>query len=83
MSAVMTHGEVAGYTHIRVRIAEIGARQVEIAQLMGIDAAVLSSYLNSRRAAPRDFEQRITAVLDRIEAADEARAKVLAESHQP
>ena len=63
-------------------MAEIGVAQQDVAVQMGISVASLNLYLNGRREPPADFEERVTAALDRLEraerAAEEARAKVLA-----
>ena len=49
---------------------------------MGIDRSLLSRYLRGLRKPPEDFEARLNATLDRLEAAEraatEARERVLA-----
>ncbi len=67
---------------IRGRIAEMGVRQVDLAELLGIHPAQLSAILNGHRPPPEGFVERVNATLDRLEvaekAAQEARARVLA-----
>ncbi len=51
---------------------------------MGIDRSLFSRYLRGLRKPPEDFEARLNATLDKLEAAekaaDEARERVLAET---
>ena len=63
---------------LRGRIAELGVRQLDVARELGIDPAVLSAYLRGHRRPPEGFPQRLSDVLDQMEAAEAARAKVLA-----
>ena len=71
-------------TRIRGRIAEVGCRQADIAQAIGINETLLNTYLRGRRSMPEGFEERVHATLDRLEtaerAAQEARERVLAET---
>ena len=72
------------YPKIMGRIAEIGIRQADLAVALDIHPTLLNAILRGRRSAPLDFEARVNAVLDRLEAAEqaanEARARVLAET---
>ena len=68
---------------IRGRIAEIGVRHTEVASCLEMHPTALSAILCGRREPPAGFEDRIKAVLDRLEAAEQAatraRKEVLAE----
>ncbi len=68
---------------IRGRIAEVGCRQADIAQAIGINETLLNTFLRGRRPMPAGMEARIHATLDRLEAAEKAaqkeRERVLAE----
>ena len=61
---------------------EIGLRQHDLAEALGMHAPALSLILNGRRAMPADFIERANAVVDRHEkaeeAAEQARAQALA-----
>lgn len=76
----------ATITRIRGRIAEVGCRQADIAQAIGINETLLNTYLRGRRPMPEGFEARVHATLDRLEAAEtaaeEARERVLAEGSE-
>ena len=76
----------ATITRIRGRIAEVGCRQADIAQAIGINETLLNTYLRGRRPMPEGFEERVHATLDRLEAAEqaaeEARERVLAEGEE-
>ncbi len=63
---------------LRVRIVELGVRQADLAQVLGVDPTQLSAILNERRKPPADFVAKAKAALDRLEAAEEARQRVLA-----
>lgn len=69
---------------IRGRIAEVGCRQADIADCLGIHETLLNAILRGRRPMPSGMEARVHAALDRLEAAERAaqaaRDKVLAES---
>ena len=71
-------------SQLRARIARLGVRQGEVAHLSGIEESRFSRILRGRRPAPPDFEARVQATLDRLEAAEqaaeEARERVLADS---
>lgn len=73
-----------GIRKLRGRIAESGVYKVELARVLGIHPTQLSAILHGRRSAPAGFEARVTAALDRLEAAEaaaeEARQRVLAET---
>ena len=68
----------------RGRIARLGIPQERVALEMGIDRSLFSRYLRGLRKPPDDFEARLNATLDRLEAAEraanEARERVLAET---
>lgn len=69
---------------LRGHIAETGVRRKDIAACLGYSESMFSLFLNGRRTPPPDFEARVTAALDRLkraeQAAEEARARVLAET---
>ena len=71
-----------GYPKILGRMAEIGVLQADLAVLLGMHPTLLNAILRGRRPAPPDFEARLNATLDRLEAAEkaaqEARERVLA-----
>ena len=69
-----------GLPKLRGRIAELGVRQVQVAALLGLNPSLLSAYLRGLRQPPTDFEERAHAALDRLQAAEEARQRVLAET---
>ena len=54
-------------TRIRGRIAEVGCRQADIAQAIGINETLLNTYLRGRRPMPEGFEARVHATLDALE----------------
>ena len=64
-------------------MTELGFTQERVARAMGIHEATLSRYLRGLRRVPKGFEERVNATLELMEraeqAADEARARVLAE----
>ena len=67
---------------IRIRIFQLGLTQERVARAAGYDVTLFSRILRGLRRKPEDFEARVNATLDRLEAAeraaDEARARVLA-----
>ena len=67
---------------LRGRMAESGITQQDLADALGINATLLNHILKGRRQPPSDFEARVNATLDRLEAAEraatEARERVLA-----
>ena len=67
---------------LRGRLAEVGVTQQDLADALGINATLLNHFLKGRRKPAEGFEERAYAMLDRLEAAeqaaDEARARVLA-----
>ena len=71
-------------TRIRGRLAELRITQQELADQLGMGPTLINHILQGRRIPPPDFEARVNAALDRLEkaeqAADEARARVLAET---
>ena len=71
------------YPKIIGRIAEIGVVQADVAVRLGIHPTLLNAILRGRRPMPKGLEARIHRTLDILEraerAADEARARVLAE----
>ena len=71
---------------LRARIAEAGIRRQDIANYLGYSESMFSYYLNDKRPAPENFEDRVSAALDRLEAAEraaqEARERVLAETEE-
>ena len=71
---------------LRGRIAELGIRHADIAKAMGMHETQFSAIVRGRREPPSDFDQRAHAFLDTWEAAeraaDEARARVLAEMEE-
>jgi len=73
-----------GLPKLRGRLAESGIQNQVLASALGMDPSLLSAILRGRRAAPEGFEARVTAALDRLEAAEaaaeEARQRVLAET---
>ena len=68
--------------HVRTRIALNGVSQEGVAREAGYEPSLFSRILRGLRPEPDDFEARVTAALDRLEAAeraaDEARRRVLA-----
>ena len=68
--------------HIKVRITKLGTNQERVARAAGYDPSLFSRILNGLRPPPPDFEAKVTAALDRLEAAEraaeEARQRVLA-----
>ena len=72
---------------IKGRIAEAGIRRRDVAKAVGYSEAMFSLILQGDRTMPPDFEVRVRAALDRLEraerAAEEARARVLAEEGKP
>ena len=68
---------------LRGRIAEAGIRRQDIAAQMVYSETMFSLFINGRRPALEGFEERVLAVLDKLEraerAAQEARERVLAE----
>ena len=75
---------LAGIKTRVVQLAALGIPQERIALELGIDRSLLSRYLRGLRKPPEGFMERLEATLDRLEAAeraaDEARARVLAEA---
>ena len=69
------------HQRLLTRIYELGFSQEEVAQASGYEPSLLNRYLNGRRTPPADFEARVHAALDRLEAAEkaaqEARERVL------
>ena len=67
---------------IRTRIFQLGISQERVALAAGYDPTLFSRILNGIRPAPPDFEVRVNATLDKLEAAEkaaqEARERVLA-----
>ena len=63
-------------------LAALGIPQERVALELGIDRSLLSRYLRGLRKPPEDFEARLNATLDKLEAAEkaaqEARERVLA-----
>ena len=72
---------------IRTRIFQLGISQERVARAAGYDPSLFSRILNGLRRTPEEFEERIHATLDRLEAAeraaDEARQRVLAGDEPP
>ena len=54
-------------TRIRGRIAEVGCRQADIAQAIGINETLLNTFLRGRRPMPEGMKARIHAALDALE----------------
>lgn len=71
---------------LKTRIIQMGVTQEQVALDLGIDSSLLGRYLRGVRSMPDGMAARIHAVLDRREAAeraaDEARARVLAEMEE-
>ena len=74
-------------THIaglRGRVARSPLTQERFAKDLGIEPTLFSRILRGLRPMPEGFEARVTAALDRLEAAEraaqEARERVLAEA---
>ena len=69
---------------IKGRIAEAGVRRRDVARAVGYSESMFSLILQGDRTMPPDFEARVHAALERLEAAEkaaqEARERVLAES---
>ncbi len=63
-------------------MARLGLPQEKLAALIGIHPTLLSRYFRGLRKPPPDFEAKVNAALDRLEAAEraaeEARQRVLA-----
>ena len=70
-------------SHIRGRIAQVGVRQADVADIIGIHETLFNAILRGRREAPKGFCEQVHATLDRLEkaekAAQEARERVLTE----
>ena len=85
MSAAPTYHGVgtADMRHLKAEIVRRGLRQIDVARRIGIDPTALNQILNGHRPPPKDFESRVLAALDLLEAAEqaaaEARERVLAE----
>ena len=66
---------------LKAEIVRRGIWQHNVARQLGIDSSTFNLYLNGRRTPPEGLEERVTAALERLEAAeraaDEARARVL------
>lgn len=71
------------YRSVQARIAEIGVRHADVAAQLGMHPSALSAILGGHRKPPADFEGRVSAALDLLEAAEqaasEARERVLAQ----
>ena len=70
------------HPNIKARIFQLGISQERVALAAGYDPTLFSRILNGIRPTPPDFEARVNATLDRLEAAEkaatEARERVLA-----
>lgn len=68
---------------LRARIINMGLTQEKVAAHLGVDVTLFSRYLRGIRPMPEGFAAKVHAKLDLLEAADqaaeEARARVLAE----
>ncbi len=60
---------------IRRRMALLSVSQERIALAAGYEPSLFSRILNGLRREPADFERRVTAVLDRLERAEQAADK--------
>ena len=71
--------------HLQRRVARSGVTQERLALTLGIDPTQFSRYIRGLRRPPDGFEEQVTAMLDRLEeaeqaaeqAAREARARIL------
>ena len=75
------------FADIKTRIFQLGISQERVALAAGYDPTLFSRILNGIRPTPSDFEARVNATLDRLEAAEkaanEARERVLAGIEEP
>ena len=67
MYLVSTMTLTADIRHIRGRIAEVGTRQADLADAIGMHETLLNAILRGRREAPEGFEERVHTALDQIE----------------
>ena len=71
---------------IKGRIAEAGVRRRDVAHAIGYSESMFSLILQGDRTMPLDFDSRVRAAIDRLEAAEqaatEARERVLAEKSE-
>ena len=69
---------------IKGRIAEAGVRRRDVAHAIGYSESMFSLILQGDRTLPLDFDSRVRAAIDRLEAAEraaqEARERMLAET---
>ena len=76
----MVHEEIGA---IRARIAGLGLQQQAVAREAGYEVTAFSRILRGNRGTPDGFVDGVNATLDKLEAAeraaDEARARVMAE----
>lgn len=71
--------------HLQKRVARSGVTQERLALTLGIDPTQFSRYIRGLRRPPEGFEEQVSAMLDRLEeaeqaaeqAAREARARIL------
>ncbi len=62
-------------SHLKARVTLLGIRQEQVAEVAGYESTLFSRYLNGRREPPADFKAKVTAALDRLEAAENAAAE--------
>ena len=71
---------------IKGRIAEAGVRRRDVAHAIGYSESMFSLILQGDRTMPLDFDSRVRAAIDRLEAAEqagtEARERALAEGEE-
>ncbi len=60
---------------VRSRLAQLGVSQERLALTAGYEPTLFSRYLNGLRQPPADFKAKVTAALDRLEAAENAAAE--------
>ena len=69
---------------IKGRIADAGVRRRDVAHAIGYSESMFSLILQGDRTLPLDFDSRVRAAIDRLEAAEraaqEARERMLAET---
>ena len=79
----MAHVNSVPITAIARRIALSGLTREAVAVEAGIHPSVMSRVLRGLRRPPKNFNERVNSALDRLvaaeKAADEARARVLAQ----
>lgn len=68
--------------HLQRRVARSGVTQERLALTLGINPTQFSRYIRGLRRPPDGFEAQVTAMLDRLETAEQAAEQAAREARE-